>query len=146
VAWCGAGHPPAFLVGKEGSCAELESQCAMLGLHPDAEFTSSACEGELDFSGDAAILAYTDGAEEARNEEGVFFGPEKLRQILSQERSGTREAWPQKIMASVDAHRGGPPQDDVLIVAAYLGSAQGEAPSPCSPHQTPPLRSQIKKA
>jgi hypothetical protein len=128
-----AGHPPAFIRGVDGTIDDLPSTSFLLGAVRDIEFDDRT-ETRRFIPGDT-LLAYTDGAIEARDASGRMLGTEGLRRVIASAGPVEVGQWPAAVLAAVDAFRFGPPADDTLIasvtrllVAAPLsprGIAQG---------------------
>lgn len=126
-----AGHPPAFLRRIDGSTQPLESGSTMLGVLPPEAYDAE--EESLELQPGEAIVAYTDGAAEATNDDGRMIGIDGVRRLVERVarepigREGlsgpTREVdgfhWPDRLIRRVAAHRGGPPDDDTLIAVVY---------------------------
>jgi hypothetical protein len=64
---------------KDNRVQEMPHGAAALGVLPDATFT----EQQIDLQRGEALLIYSDGLTEARNEAGDFFGEEKLFAFLA---------------------------------------------------------------
>jgi len=113
-----AGHPPAFLRGVDGTLRELESTAIVLGALPDAEFDPAA-ETNTFGPGDS-VIAYTDGATEARNDRGDMLRIDGLRRLMADPTPIEPGTWPERVLDVVFRHRGGlPPEDDTLVVEVY---------------------------
>jgi serine phosphatase RsbU (regulator of sigma subunit) len=113
-----AGHPPAFLRGSDGTIRELESTAIVLGAMADRDF-DPAPEVHTFGPGDS-LIAYTDGATEARSEKGDMLRVDGLRRLLADPTPIQPGTWPERILDVVYRHRGGhPPEDDTLIVEVY---------------------------
>lgn len=78
VHWCSAGHPPAVLMGSDGSQRTLEDPDPPCGVFPGHPFHQGA---EPFLPGDT-LVAYTDGLIEARRQ-GRELGEEGLRAALA---------------------------------------------------------------
>jgi len=113
VRWAGAGHPPAFLRDSDGSVRSLESTAPMLGVI-DADLFECT-EGRADLAFGAAVLAYTDGANEATDARGRQLGLAGLQAIIAAGSADGRSL-ADAVAAAVEAHRAGPPTDDTLIL------------------------------
>ncbi|MEM0982781.1 MAG: PP2C family protein-serine/threonine phosphatase [Planctomycetota bacterium] len=112
------GHPPAFLRAIDGTMAELDSTATMLGAVPD-EYFDPAPQTHVFGPGDS-VVAYTDGATEARCPDGKMLRIAGLRQILSTKEKIDPGAWPQKLIEHVVNYRGGlAPEDDTLLVEVF---------------------------
>lgn len=113
-----AGHPPAFLRGTDGTIRELESTAIVLGAMADRDF-DPVPEVNTFGPGDS-LIAYTDGATEARSEKGDMLRVDGLRRLLADPTPIQPGTWPERILDVVYRHRGGhPPEDDTLIVEVY---------------------------
>ena len=125
VRWASAGHPPAFLRGINGVVRQLPATGVVLGALTDEEFEAPDKSMEL-VPGDV-IVAYTDGAFEARDRMGRQLGLDSLRDILHGQPSPKN--WPQFICSHVDKHKAGRAEDDVLVTALTFVSTRLETKS-----------------
>jgi serine phosphatase RsbU (regulator of sigma subunit) len=92
--YCNAGHLPALILrAQDGSLEELPLTGMPLGVFEEAKWDKASVKIE---PGDALLL-YTDGVTEAQNKEEEFFGAERLRQVLSEQRGKNAE----EILASI---------------------------------------------
>jgi serine phosphatase RsbU (regulator of sigma subunit) len=113
--YASGGHPPAFLRTLSGELHRLESTAMILGAVPNAEY--EAHEHELQFRPGDTLIAYTDGAIEAKNNQGRMLGIEGLqRVIVSTSRDGDAGGLSNALLRAVDEHRRGPAADDTLVV------------------------------
>lgn len=107
VEWANAGHP-AGLLRSGGTIRELGPTCPMLGvLGPEAFKPVTRSHPVVPHD---AILAYTDGALDATNEEGSAFGPDRLREAFTASDS------PEELMRVIEEHSGQSAPDDILLV------------------------------
>lgn len=126
VEWASGGHPPAFLRGVDGTVRELGSTAFVLGACSERDF--DPVEESCAFHPGDSIIAYTDGASEARDQSGRMVRISGLRSMIA---SGDRiesGTWPDRVVDLVTAHRGGlPSEDDTLIIELYrpLGAVTG---------------------
>ncbi|ACU36833.1 PP2C family protein-serine/threonine phosphatase [Actinosynnema mirum] len=74
-----AGHPPTLLVRRDGAVRESRSTGRLVGVLPDLRLRTAT---DVLRPGDALVM-YTDGLIEARDEEGRFFGDTDLEPTLS---------------------------------------------------------------
>jgi serine phosphatase RsbU (regulator of sigma subunit) len=86
--YCRAGHPPAMILRADGQLESLSEGGMLLGIVPDASFTT----GSVELRGGDVLLAYTDGVLESRNNADQEFGLERLEAQLRLARSGSAEA------------------------------------------------------
>lgn len=124
--YASGGHPPSFLRGVDGTIQDLDSTTFVLGACRDKDF--DACQAEVDFGPGDSLIAYTDGAIEARSSEGKMLHIEGLRRIVASTAPlGSEESphsvqghWSERILREVTSHRDGlPPEDDTLAIEIY---------------------------
>ncbi|MHC5003964.1 MAG: PP2C family protein-serine/threonine phosphatase, partial [Planctomycetota bacterium] len=118
VKWVNAGHPPALIRKVTGELSELAGTTMLLGAQSFAEFEPNQKSTQLG-AGDV-IIAYTDGAFEARNPQGQRFGLNKLRKTAKF--NPPRRNWARFIANAVSKHHGGHAEDDVLVASLHLRS------------------------
>ncbi|MHC4990197.1 MAG: PP2C family protein-serine/threonine phosphatase [Planctomycetota bacterium] len=118
VKWVNAGHPPALIRKAGGEIDELTGTTMLLGAQTFEEFEPNQQMMRID-AGDV-IIAYTDGAFEARNAEGRQFGIKGLRSIA--EFNPPPRNWARFIANAVSKHHGGHAEDDVLVASLQLRS------------------------
>ncbi len=111
--YASGGHPPAFLCAADGNIHELSSTSFVLGAVGPGDYDPGMVEVRL-MPGDS-VIAYTDGAIEARNPEGRMLGVLGLQKALASCLCGRAELAAQLLMV-VEQHRSGPPEDDTLVV------------------------------
>lgn len=123
------GHPPAFLLGADGSVDELRSTAVVLGACGDDMFDpqpEARQFGTMD-----TLIAYTDGVTEARNPRGRMLGIEGLRERVRLHAAAPLGDRVSRLLAEVAAHREGlAPDDDTLLVEVYRPAASAVAAPP----------------
>lgn len=110
------GHnPPYWHRAADGSVAELDSTCSVLGMDE-----SMVCkESRAEMARGDVMLFYTDGFTEAFNEQQELFGEERLKGILSRFAKETPTRILEEVQRELDAFVGAAPQsDDRTIVIA----------------------------
>lgn len=113
LAYCSAGHPPAFMVRAEsGEITMLGVQSGVVGAFEGLRYR----DGEVQICPGDILLLYTDGVTEARDPQGAFFGEDGLRDILSQEVASGYDGLCDRILADVSEFAGGSMDDDVALV------------------------------
>lgn len=117
LVWASAGHPPAFLRTIDGRIERLESTTLVLGACRGDDFRHN--EQSCRFLPGDVILAYTDGAIEARNSAGRMFTVDGLQRALVSSTPDAEGGWAATALRAVDEHRFGPAQDDTLMVEIY---------------------------
>jgi hypothetical protein len=120
IHWANAGHPPAYLRGVNGTVRDLGTTAVVLGALGDDGF--EAGEQCLELSPGDVILAYTDGAYEARDRLGRQLGLDRIRELLHLK--PPPGDWPQFISAAVNKHQVGHPDDDVLVAALTFAAVR----------------------
>ncbi len=121
--YCSAGHPPSMLVrapraGAQGgtSPAEIELMSVQSGVVGAFE-TMSYEAGSFEFSTGDILFMYTDGAIEARDPAGDFFGEQRLRDTLLREASSGIDGLCGRVLSALDAFAASALEDDVAMVA-----------------------------
>ncbi|MCA9302608.1 MAG: serine/threonine-protein phosphatase [Phycisphaerales bacterium] len=123
VQWASGGHPPAFVRGVDGTLRDLAPTAMVLGACDEEDYNPN--EQEMEFAPGDSVIAYTDGAIEARDTAGAMLRIDGLRKIVASygaESSGNdvQGLWSERILTQVGVHRGGlPPDDDTLIIEVF---------------------------
>jgi sigma-B regulation protein RsbU (phosphoserine phosphatase) len=122
VRFVNAGHLPPLAI-RNGEIEEMEKGDIAIGLTRSAEYTEHSIELN---TGDLFVM-YSDGVTEAKNEEGAFFGKERLTALLKRAQ-GSPEQIGRSIVAGVDGFMGQtPPADDLsLIILRRTVKSDGE--------------------
>ncbi|MFG0260471.1 MAG: PP2C family protein-serine/threonine phosphatase [Phycisphaerales bacterium JB041] len=115
--YASGGHPPAFLRAVDGTIEELQSTSFVLGACPDEAFDPAP--RTLEFGPGDTILAYTDGAIEARNDSGKMFRIDGIRRMVASADGRSPTLWPRIFKDEVIEFRGGPPEDDTLLLVLH---------------------------
>lgn len=111
------GHPPAFLVAADGTIRELQSTSFVLGACAAADFDAAPIATEF-MPGDA-LVAYTDGAIEARDRGGRMLGVQGLLRMVASMNGASRASgfsWAKQLLSNVEHFRYGPAADDTLVI------------------------------
>lgn len=124
-----AGHPPAFLRTSDGTIEELWATAIVLGALDATEFDPAPVQRRF-MPGDS-LIAYTDGAIDARSRTGERLEVSGLRRLVAEGRADESQRWPIVIARALHRFRVGPPDDDVLIIEIYrtMGSSAPAEPS-----------------
>jgi len=109
-----AGHPPAFLRAVNGTIDQLNSTTFVLGAVGARDFKPEP--RAIPFGPGDALVAYTDGAIEARNDAGQMFGVQGVQRVLARGLQSSDSDWPDVLLGAVKGFRYGPPADDTVIV------------------------------
>ena len=121
AAYCSAGHPPSMLLraprgdAGEGACEVelLSTQSGVVGAFEAMTFQG----GSFTFAPGDVLFMYTDGAIEARNVAGEFFGEQRLREILLARGAGGARGLCQAVLDDLDAFTDSSLEDDIALVA-----------------------------
>jgi sigma-B regulation protein RsbU (phosphoserine phosphatase) len=118
LTWANAGHPPGMVRPAAGGLEQLEGTCTMLGVLPADAFDAEQRTKPI-LPGDRVIL-YTDGAMDARDEQGQHLGMAELHRSLLPYRSSTEEPL-DNAKRRITLHRGKAPlADDCLVVQVAI--------------------------
>jgi hypothetical protein len=120
--WASAGHPPVFLRGANGAIRQLDSTTLLLGAMGEDEFEPG--EQSLELSPGDVVIAYTDGAIEARDRRGARYGIPRLQDLLRAKPAPV--SWPQHIWSSIERHKAGKSEDDVLVAALTFAAPRAQ--------------------
>ena len=116
--YCNAGHNyPVINVGDD-QCAFLKMETNMpIGPMPGMPYVG----GEIDSIKGKPLLIYTDGLNEAENNERKLLGNERMLGILRKSKAGNARELIESLAAEVEQHReGAEPSDDLTMMAIYL--------------------------
>ena len=127
--WVNAGHPPTLLRRADGRVFDLKGTTMLLGAQSDEEFDTN--QQSVKITPGDVVIAYTDGAYEARNPEGKSFGLSRMREIARFQPAP--RSWTRFIATAVQKHHAGQAEDDVLIVTLTLKSLRVGLPAVPSP-------------
>lgn len=113
--WASGGHPPAFLRSIDGTIEQLDSTTFVLGACHGDDFRHE--QQIRPFGPGDAVIAYTDGATEARDRAGRMLRVEGMQRIVAGAHASPDDGClADVVLSAVEEHRFGPPADDTLIV------------------------------
>ena len=116
--YCNAGHNyPVINVGDD-QCAFLKMETNMpIGPMPGMPYVG----GEIDSIKGKPLLIYTDGLNEAENNERQLLGNERMLDILQKTKAKNTRQLVESLVTEVEQHRdGAEPNDDLTMMAIYL--------------------------
>lgn len=123
ASYCSAGHPPAMLVKpsasfgavgpRSGEVELLSRQSGVIGAFESMVYET----GTFSFAPGDMLFMYTDGAIEARNQEGGFFGEQRLRNALLAHADDGVEGICSTVLAELDRFTSSALDDDIAMVA-----------------------------
>ncbi len=125
--YASGGHPPAFVRTVDGKVEELSSTAFVLGAVPTEAF--DAGQRSVRFGPGDSVIAYTDGAIEARDQQGRMLRIEGMLRLIAHPETWRGSQPCEAILRHVDQHRYGPIADDTLIVEVSR-PLQSDAPAP----------------
>jgi hypothetical protein len=118
VEYASGGHPPAFLRGSDGTVRELMPTTFVLGACRDKDFDPA--QTSVEFLPGDSLVAYTDGAIEARGPDGKMLRIAGFQAALATSAGVPNGSWAEHLLALVAGHRAGaPPEDDTLVLEIY---------------------------
>jgi serine phosphatase RsbU (regulator of sigma subunit) len=115
VASACAGHPPARVVGPDGSVSTLGGRGLALGIDGGQTYESERAKLEAG----STVVLFTDGVIEARRD-GELYGEERLDALLVAERELPPQALAEAIVADCTAFAHGELGDDCAVVCIRL--------------------------
>lgn len=114
LCYINAGHEAPLIVGAGGIRARLEPTGPVIGLFPDVTHEVKI----VDILPHELLVAYTDGATDARNTAGEQFSEESLLAVLAQG-APNASAMVHAVVSTVEGHIGEADQyDDITVIAA----------------------------
>lgn len=123
AAYCSAGHPPTVLIRPAAPAGEGEARPTELEALPVQSGVVGAFEnmvyrnGVFSFAPGDILFMYTDGAIEARDSAGDFFGEQRLHETLIRVAPDGVEGLCAKVLAELDEFSGSALDDDIAMVA-----------------------------
>ncbi len=115
--YCSAGHPPTMLLRTDADGAveaeQLSTQSGVIGA-----FSSMVYEnGTFSFKPGDILFMYTDGAIEARDVHGSFFGEERLHDVLLRAVTTGVDGLCAQVLESLDEFTSSSLDDDIALAA-----------------------------
>lgn len=126
--YCSAGHPPTMLVHPQGEGENMAGEIEVLSVQSGVvgAFESMVYEnGSFSFRPGDMLFMYTDGAIEARDAHGAFFGEQRLRDVLLRFSSCGVKGLCTNVLAELDRFSGSALDDDIALVALQFDRADG---------------------
>ena len=120
VEYANAGHNLPYVVKPSGQVRQIDCPPGLvLGVLPEFDFPG----GNLDLEPGDALFFYTDGVNEAMDENGEEFGDERLTRVLAEAAGSSAADFSQRMVEAVHAHAGEAPQSDDItcMTLRYLG-------------------------
>jgi phosphoserine phosphatase RsbU/P len=116
ITYCNAGHPPSFLVRREGVSEALSQGGPILGVVPGASFAN----GKATMLPGDSLIGYSDGAVECRNSSGAEFGRHGFLDAVQNSCGSTASATLFSVLAAVEDFAGSQArEDDVALIVVH---------------------------
>jgi PAS domain S-box-containing protein len=107
------GHPLPWVIRADGATEQVGLPGLLIGAFDQAETRDAVVDLKV---GDAVVL-YTDGVVEERDDDYVTFGQERLRDVLGEATGRPASQLVDDVVAAVTAFSGRDPRDDVAVLA-----------------------------
>ena len=111
--YCSAGHPPTMLVHPAGEVELLSCQSGVVGAFEGMSYDT----GSFTFERGDMLFMYTDGAIEARDPQGAFFGEQRLRDLLLAHAGDGVKGLCSTVLSELDSFTDSALDDDIALVA-----------------------------
>lgn len=115
LVYCSAGHPPGILKRTTSETSPLTTSSPMIGAFSALNYI----DDKVDLKKGDALILYTDGVIEARNN-GELFGEEKLVSLIKDLDCLETSKLPRAIIGEITDFTGGKLSDDVAILTVSL--------------------------
>jgi len=118
LSYCNAGHcPPIFINAQDNrEVQKLIRTGVPLGILEDETWKQEA----IRFAPGDALVLYSDGVTDAQNQQGAFFGEDRLLESVRANLGHAAHDIRQAIVTDIDRFVGGMPQFDDIVVAAIV--------------------------
>jgi serine phosphatase RsbU (regulator of sigma subunit)/DNA-binding NarL/FixJ family response regulator len=124
LTYCNAGHNPPYLLSAQsrGLVGSLDKTGLPLGVFEDATWT----RGVVQLTPGDVLLLYTDGATEAQDRQGVFFGEKRLLEIAQANLGRSAQGIQDALSAEVREFVGDAPQADDITLMVLVRKTKDE--------------------
>jgi sigma-B regulation protein RsbU (phosphoserine phosphatase) len=117
--YANAGHNYPILARSDGSMELLKVGGVVIGALPNMEYESAT----VVLNADDMLVMFTDGLSEAMNENEVEYGEERLRELVTKNRTSEAGCLIDMLLEDVRLHDPTyPPRDDTTLVALKMNS------------------------
>ena len=115
--YCNAGHNPPVIGNADGQFKflDVEETNAPIGLWPELEFKGE----EIEYFHNRLMLLYTDGLNEAENQQQEQYGEERIIELLASHNTNNSHDIVEALKADVNQFRQGAEQNDDLTIVAF---------------------------
>jgi serine phosphatase RsbU (regulator of sigma subunit) len=124
-----AGHNPVVLYRAATNSTELVKPAGIaLGFDKGTIFDNAIKEAEVQLEVGDRIVSYTDGVNEAMNNDSEEFGDDRFYELVKTHAKKSSKEFVDAIVGALDEHRGKAEQsDDITITTLAVVEAQGAA-------------------
>lgn len=113
-----AGHNPLVVYrAAKKKCELVKPKGIALGFDKGPIFDSNIKEVEIELQPGDRIVAYTDGVNEAMDEDEEEFGDDEFYELVRQNSELSSEDFVRKIVEALEAHRGSAEQSDDITIS-----------------------------
>jgi len=124
IKYVNAGHNPPVLIRANGSIEMVKVENSIpLGLYEDYQYV----EQELVLNSNEKIFLYTDGVNEAENEQKVLFGDEKLLEIITENHQADTKSLIHTVEHAIGKHSDGYEQSDDITMMTVSFNTTNQA-------------------
>ena len=118
IQWINAGHLPPFIIQRGAPSQSVKGEVA-LGLLNDAVYNPHT----LQLTRGESFIIYSDGALDARNEHGIFFGMDRFTASLASAANTNAASTIHSVLSSISSFvDDAPMHDDIsMVVMKYIG-------------------------
>lgn len=115
--YCNAGHNPPVISNADEtfSFLDVKETNAPIGLWPELEFKGE----EIDFFHDRLMLLYTDGLNEAENQQQEQYGEDRIIKMITAHYNNNSHDIVEALKADTNLFRDGAEQNDDLTILAF---------------------------
>jgi sigma-B regulation protein RsbU (phosphoserine phosphatase) len=108
------GHNPPLVMRRDGTTCWLQPTAPVVGLVDQWSCTT----GELELGAGDTLVLYTDGVTDAMDDEGDFFGEERLAELVRRHRGTPPPQLLETVIQAVTRFSGKVQEDDLTVVIA----------------------------
>ena len=111
-----AGHEPVIVIQPDGEAMVLAPTAPLIGVFDDQHHLFK--QDFIDLGNGALLVATTDGITEARNQDGEWYGMDRLIDVARRHRKEAETVIVEALVRDAEAFCGGKRRDDIAVIAA----------------------------